>query len=264
MTEEELTKLREEKFQQAYDMRFDETDISVKPTRRKNRQTGQMEEGKPLAYLNWAVAQRAFLQIYPDGEWGVIETPENSPLWNINGYGMLKLYAEALGKKITEYYPLMDGGMNDSMKVETIDGRDISDSIQRGFTKLFARFGIGLYIYEGKLSQAKMDKTIAGLKKREKREARPEPSQPEQPKTPQEAAVEIQKPPKPAPTVEELEKAAKDNQNPPSDELLKTLRLLYAKDGKEDMYLRNELFFRSKSKEWVEDFINKKKGAENG
>lgn len=266
--QESLTELRRKKFQEAYDIRFEGIDISIKPTRRKDRQTGAMVEGKPLAYLNWAVAQRTFLQIYPDGIWGVIETPDASPLWNINGYGMLKLYAEALGRRVVEYYPLMEGGMNDAMKIEAIDGRDVSDSIQRGFTKLFARFGIGLYIYEGKLDSNKTAKTLEGVKKRESRKQnyQSEPQAEPTPQTQAEAAVVIQQPPKKKPTPEEIEEAAKNNQDPPTEEQLKELRLLYAQEGEagEAMFMRNEMFLRSKSKKWMANFINGKKAKKNG
>lgn len=149
--EKEIQEELQKKFEVAYCKRFGKDDIDWKPTLRKDKRTGEMVEGKPLAYLNWAVAWRAMKEIYPDANYRVVETPEGSPLWNINGYGMVKCAVSTMGVEHVETFPVMQGGRNDSMKIEEIDGRDVNDSIQRGLTKACARFGIGLYIYEGKL-----------------------------------------------------------------------------------------------------------------
>lgn len=148
------------RFAKAYAIRFGDSDIEWKPTQYRDKKSGQMVEGKPLAYLNWAVAWRAMLEVYPDANYGVIENPEGSPLWNVNGYGMVKCYVEAMGIRRVETFPIMQGGRNDSMKTEEIDGRDVNDSIQRGLTKAIARWGIGLYIYEGKAEATKEAKTV--------------------------------------------------------------------------------------------------------
>lgn len=141
-----------EKFKQAYDIRFDESDIDWKPTYKTDRATGQRKEGTPLAYLNWATAWRTFKKIYPEGTVKVIEQPNGDPLWVVNGYGMVKVEATVCGGiSHTEIFPIMQGGQNDAMQVVDIDGRDINDAIQRASVKAMARFGIGLYIYEGKL-----------------------------------------------------------------------------------------------------------------
>ena len=150
MESEELRK----RFAEAYAIRFSDDDIDQKPTRYKDKATGQFREGKPLSYLNWAVAWRTMLEVYPEANYGVIED-NGSPLWNVNGYGMVKCYVEVDGIRRVETFPIMQGGQNESMKVEEIDGRDINDSIQRGLTKAVARWGIGLYIYEGKIDAPK-------------------------------------------------------------------------------------------------------------
>lgn len=149
MEENQIARMKSA-FEEAYGLRFKDEDIDWKPTRYKDKRTGQFVEGKPLAYLNWAVAWRSMLQVYPDAEFGVDETAEGSPLWDVNGHGMVKCWVSAFGIRRTEVFPIMQGGQNDSMKLEEIDGRDVNDSIQRGLTKAIARWGVGLYIYEGK------------------------------------------------------------------------------------------------------------------
>lgn len=142
------------KFEQAYAWRADASDIDWKPTRYKDRATGQWKEGPNLAYLSWAVAWRTMKEIYPDANYRLIETVEGSPLWNINGYGMLKCAVSACGIEHVETFPVMTGGQNEGMPIADIDCRDVNDSAQRGFTKAIARFGVGLYIFEGKLAEA--------------------------------------------------------------------------------------------------------------
>ena len=140
------------KFKEAYDTHFDESDIDWKPTYKTDRSTGQKTKGTPLAYLNWATAWRTFKKIYPEGTVKVIEQPNGDPLWVVNGYGMVKVEATVCGGiSHTEIFPIMQGGQNDAMPIADIDGRDINDAIQRASVKAMARFGIGLYIYEGKL-----------------------------------------------------------------------------------------------------------------
>ena len=107
-----------------------------------------------LAYLNWAVAWRTMLEIYPDANFRIIEDALGNPVWNVNGFGFVKCAVSALGVERVETFPIMDN-RNDSMPMDKIDGRDINDSIQRGLTKCVARFGVGLYIYEGKLEAPK-------------------------------------------------------------------------------------------------------------
>lgn len=135
-----------DKFKRAYQMRFNPDDIDWK------RGSDKMPA---VAYLNWAVAWRAFKEIYPDGNYRLIEH-DGDPLWNFNGYGMLKCAVSAEGIEYVETFPVM-GFHNEAQKIEQIDSRDINDSAQRGFTKAIARFGIGLYIYEGKAPKNKQD-----------------------------------------------------------------------------------------------------------
>lgn len=154
--EKEQMELLAMKFKEAYDKRFEKDDIDWKPTQYKDRSSGAFVEGRPLAYLNWAVAWRTMKEIYPDANYRVVENTEGSPLWNINGYGMVKCAVSALGVEHVETFPIMQGGRNDSMAIGDIDGRDVNDAIQRGLTKACARFGVGLYIYEGKLDTPNM------------------------------------------------------------------------------------------------------------
>lgn len=139
MDKEQMEELRA-KFALAYEWRADESDIDFK----------QMGFGKDLAYLSWAVAWRKMKEIYPDANYRLVETVEGSPLWNVNGYGMLKCAVSACGIEHIETFPVMDN-KNNAVKIENINGRDVNDSMQRGLTKAIARFGVGLYIFEGKL-----------------------------------------------------------------------------------------------------------------
>lgn len=143
------------RFEQACSIRFLDEDIEWKDTFKKDRDTGKLEKVGELAYLNWAVAWRHFLTIYPEGELTVLEHDGN-PLWDINGFGMVKVSLTACGITRTELFPIMRGGQNDAMPTDTIDARDINDAIQRATVKLIARFGVGLYIYEGKLPPKKV------------------------------------------------------------------------------------------------------------
>lgn len=127
-------------FAEAYEWRADASDIDWK----------EMGYGKKLAYLSWAVAWRKFKEFYPDANYRLIETPEGSPLWNVNGYGMLKCAVSACDTEFVETFPVMDN-KNASIAIESIDARDVNDAMQRGLTKAIARFGVGLYIFEGKL-----------------------------------------------------------------------------------------------------------------
>lgn len=136
--ETEKMELIAKKFKEAYDWRADETDVDWKDT-------GRVQ----LAYLNWAVAWRKMKEVYPDANYRLIDH-DGDPLWNINGYGMLKCAVSALGVEYVETFPIMDN-RNDAMQIESITARDVNDSMQRGLTKAIARFGVGLYIYEGKL-----------------------------------------------------------------------------------------------------------------
>lgn len=133
-----------ETFDKAYQWRADASDIDWK----------EMGYGKKLAYLSWAVAWRMFKTFYPDANYRLIETPEGSPLWNVNGFGMLKCAVSACGVEHVENFPVMDN-KNASIAISDIDGRDVNDSMQRGLTKAIARFGVGLYIFEGKVEEPK-------------------------------------------------------------------------------------------------------------
>lgn len=143
MDKEQIEELRA-KFALAYEWRADKDDVDFK----------QVGYGKDLAYLSWAVAWRKMKEIYPDANYRLVETVEGSPLWNVNGYGMLKCAVSACGVEHVETFPIMDN-KNNSVKIENVNGRDVNDSMQRGLTKAIARFGVGLYIFEGKLEAPK-------------------------------------------------------------------------------------------------------------
>lgn len=151
--ESDIIKERADVFAKACKKRFDDSDVDWKKTFKKDKATGNLIEGRPLAYLNWAVAWRSMVEFYPDAEYKVLENADGGPLFNVNGYGMVKVAVKALGVERIEIFPIMRGGQNNSVKMGEIDGRDINDAIQRALTKCIARFGVGLYIYEGKLDK---------------------------------------------------------------------------------------------------------------
>ena len=158
MDKEQIEELRA-KFALAYEWRADRSDIDFK----------QVGYGKDLAYLSWAVAWRKMKEFYPDANYRLVETVDGSPLWNVNGYGMLKCAVSACGVEHVETFPIMDN-KNNSVKIENVDGRDVNDSMQRGLTKAIARFGVGLYIFEGKVEDPK---------KAPSKPAEPKPTQPQ-------------------------------------------------------------------------------------
>lgn len=149
--DKEYLDLLAEKFAKASTWRASKEDIDWKEIR-YNGASGS--RSVKLAYLNWAVAWRVMLEIYPDANFRIIEDALGNPVWNVNGFGFVKCAVSALGVERVETFPIMDN-RNDSMPMDKIDGRDINDSIQRGLTKCVARFGVGLYIYEGKLEAPK-------------------------------------------------------------------------------------------------------------
>lgn len=150
--DKEYLDLLAEKFAKASAWRASKEDIDWKEIK-YNTKSGKTVSVQ-LAYLNWAVAWRAMLEIYPDANFRIIEDALGNPVWNVNGFGFVKCAVSALGVERVETFPIMDN-RNDSMPMDKIDGRDINDSIQRGLTKCVARFGVGLYIYEGKLEAPK-------------------------------------------------------------------------------------------------------------
>ena len=165
MDKEQIEELRA-KFALAYEWRADKDDVDFK----------QVGYGKDLAYLSWAVAWRKMKEIYPDANYRLVETVEGSPLWNINGYGMLKCAVSACGVEHIETFPIMDN-KNNSVKIESVNGRDVNDSMQRGLTKAIARFGVGLYIFEGKLEAPKEEPAKPAYSK-PKPSANPAPTKP--------------------------------------------------------------------------------------
>ena len=165
MDKEQIEELRA-KFALAYEWRADKNDVDFK----------QVGYGKDLAYLSWAVAWRKMKEIYPDANYRLVETVEGSPLWNVNGYGMLKCAVSACGVEHVETFPIMDN-KNNSVKIENVNGRDVNDSMQRGLTKAIARFGVGLYIFEGKLETPKEEPTKPACSK-PKPSASPAPAKP--------------------------------------------------------------------------------------
>ena len=185
MDKEQIEELRA-KFALAYEWRADASDIDWKPTRYKDKSTGQWKDGKDLAYLSWAVAWRKMKEIYPDANYRLVETVEGSPLWNVNGYGMLKCAVSACGVEFVETFPVMTGGANDAMPFDQIDSRDVNDSAQRGLTKAIARFGVGLYIFEGKLETPNQ---VAKPQPASKTPSKPKPSASPAPANPAEAHV---------------------------------------------------------------------------
>ena len=150
--DKEYLDLLAEKFAKASAWRAKPEDVDWKEIK-YNTKSGKTVSVQ-LAYLNWAVAWRAMLEIYPDANFRIIEDALGNPVWNVNGFGFVKCAVSALGVERVETFPIMDN-RNDSMPMDKIDGRDINDSIQRGLTKCVARFGVGLYIYEGKLEAPK-------------------------------------------------------------------------------------------------------------
>ena len=165
MDKEQIEELRA-KFALAYEWRADKDDVDFK----------QVGYGKDLAYLSWAVAWRKMKEFYPDANYRLVETVEGSPLWNVNGYGMLKCAVSACGVEHVETFPIMDN-KNNSVKIENVNGRDVNDSMQRGLTKAIARFGVGLYIFEGKLEAPKEEPAKPAYSK-PKPSANPAPAKP--------------------------------------------------------------------------------------
>ena len=115
--DKEYLDLLAEKFAKASAWRAKPEDVDWKEIR-YNGASGS--RSVKLAYLNWAVAWRAMLEIYPDANFRIIEDALGNPVWNVNGFGFVKCAVSALGVERVETFPIMDN-RNDSMPMDKID-----------------------------------------------------------------------------------------------------------------------------------------------
>lgn len=133
------------------------------------------KKGK-LTYLSWAFAWDEVLKLYPDANYKVYE---NADGWNYHTDGKtawVKVGMTIEDKECVEYLPVMDN-YNNSIPLEKITSRNVSDTIQRAVTKAIARHGLGIYIYCGEDVPAETPEEIAERKLAGKTPELPTPEQ---------------------------------------------------------------------------------------
>ncbi len=102
-----------------------------------------------LTYISWSEAWGQLLEQYPDATYEVHENPATFlPIYSGGGVAFVKVSVTVEGKTNTEYYPIMDFRKK-AIPEDKLNSNDVYNAIQRGLTKCIARFGLGLYIYEG-------------------------------------------------------------------------------------------------------------------
>lgn len=120
------------------------------------------KKGK-LTYLSWAFAWDEVLKLYPSANYKVYE---NADGWNYHTDGKtawVKVGMTIENKECVEYLPIMDN-YNNSIPLDKITSRNVSDAIQRAVTKAIARHGLGIYIYCGEDVPSETPEEIAERK----------------------------------------------------------------------------------------------------
>lgn len=106
---------------------------------------------RTLTYLSWAHAWKQLKLRYPDANYKIYENERGWPYFTDGKTGWVKVDVTIQSKTDgeithTEYLPIMDFASN-SIPVDNITSRDVSDAIQRAVTKGIARHGLGLDLY---------------------------------------------------------------------------------------------------------------------
>lgn len=106
------------------------------------------EKKDRFTYLSWAWAWGKLMERYPDSAARVYENENGWPYHTDGRTAWVKCGVTVEGQEAVEYLPIMDRH-NNSIPLEYVTSRNVSDTIQRCITKAIARHGLGLYIYAG-------------------------------------------------------------------------------------------------------------------
>ena len=139
---------------------------------RKIDLTGKIKQKIGLSYLSWADAWELIKERYPDSEL-IIKTRKvvTTETYSLVDEGITKTFSHSYENEVpyftdgktcwvdvslrikneTESEPFyaITNNKNLSVAYNNITSTDINKAIQRAFVKVCARFGLGLYIYQG-------------------------------------------------------------------------------------------------------------------
>lgn len=100
-----------------------------------------------LDYISWATVQHILCSLFDDVSYGVSSSDDGQSFHRCGTGGEVHVTLCIDGVCHTEYFPIMDNRMK-SKAFDSIDARDVSDSIKRAYVKAAAHFGLGLSLYD--------------------------------------------------------------------------------------------------------------------
>ena len=135
--------------------------ISQKPSRKKNKKTGEWEPGAPIDYLNWA---DALALLYENGaesvKFGNVRSGADHPVFLLGGaLPFVRVFVDIDGDRRELDYPVIDGSKD--IEIGKMQQSDIHNATQRAFVKCVAvnwGLGLGLWSKEEKKSEGDRDK----------------------------------------------------------------------------------------------------------
>lgn len=135
--------------------------ISQKPSRKKNKKTGEWEPGPPIDYLNWA---DALALLYENGaacvKFGNVRAGADHPVFLLDGtLPFVRIYVDVDGDRRELDYPVIDGSKD--IEISKMQQSDVHNATQRAFVKCVAvnwGLGLGLWSKEEKKTEGDKDK----------------------------------------------------------------------------------------------------------
>lgn len=101
-----------------------------------------------LNYISWADAWALLKKEYPQANYDIFLTSDETPLFKAGNGGMVKVSVTVNECTHIVMLPVMDN-KNVGIKYEQIDSFTLNKSIQRALAKAIAMHGMGLYVYRG-------------------------------------------------------------------------------------------------------------------
>lgn len=137
--------------------------ISQKPTRKKNKKTGEWEPGPPIDYLNWA---DALSLLHENGaecvKFGNVRSRSDHPVFLLDGtLPFVRVYVDVDGDRRELDYPVIDGSKD--IEISKMQQSDVHNATQRAFVKCVAvnwGLGLGLWSKEEKKNEGDKDKMV--------------------------------------------------------------------------------------------------------
>lgn len=138
--------------------------ISQKPSRKKNKKTGEWEPGPPIDYLNWA---DALALLYENGaqvvKFGNVRSCSDHPVFLLDGtLPFVRVFVEVDGDRRELDYPVIDGSKD--IEISKMQQRDVHNATQRAFVKCVAiNWGLGLGLWSKEENRADEEKDKSDL-----------------------------------------------------------------------------------------------------